>query len=346
MIKTLHSNTISEIIAKLEVIGCFTKKYQMGQFLDWIYNKKIVSYNSITNLAKQQIDKISTEFPLISTEVVKVVESGTSPTKKLLIKTHDEQFIECVLLPDKNDKYTLCLSTQVGCTYRCQFCATGTMGFTRNLEKAEILEQFLLASNFVNGNVRNLVFMGMGEPFANLQEFLLVIESLVDKNGFGISPSRISVSTCGVFSGIEELILRQSKINLLISLHSAVQSKRDELMPGVKKYPLNQLQMLLAKYSDHLKQPVVLEYILLSGINDNDSDILALIDFSKKINAKINLIAYNINTELNFKPTPSAKINKIKYFLEQKGIIVTQRLKLGNDVAAGCGQLVVKNQKI
>ena len=321
----------------------FQKSYTGRQLLDWLYQKKIVDLNQISNIQKRELEKFSKQFCLISLKLVNIHQSSKSPTKKFLLKTFDNAFIEAVLINNQDNTFTLCLSSQVGCSYDCSFCATGKMKYKRNLEVNEIVEQYLLLDNQCHGKIKNIVFMGMGEPLLNIKNVKKSINILTSKNSLNLSPKKISVSTVGLIAGIKQIMDYSKNINLLISLHSADQLKRDKIMPNLKKQPLTELKKTIEHYNREKKRKVVIEYIMLKNFNDSLEDAAKLKNFLKKLNAKVNLIAYNHIQGGHWDASPSPTIKLFKNYLMKKKIIVTQRFKKGDDIAAACGQLAVKS---
>ena len=321
----------------------FDKPYTSKQLLDWLYNKKIIDLKQITNIEKKELDKFSKQFSLVSLKLINSSKSSKSETQKFLLKTFDDSFIEAVLIANTDQSFTLCLSSQVGCSYDCSFCATGKMKYKRNLETNEIVEQYLLLDNKCQGKVKNIVFMGMGEPLVNIKNVKKSINILTSKNSLNLSPKRISVSTVGLIPGIKEITQYSKNINLLISLHSADQEKRDKIMPNMKKQPLTELKKTIQHYNNEKKRKVLIEYIMLKNFNDSLEDAAKLKNFVQKLNVKVNLIAYNRIKSSSWEPSTSKDIQIFKNYLIRRKIIVTQRFKKGDDIAAACGQLVVQS---
>ncbi len=315
--------------------------YRFKQVADWIFKKNVPLFSDMSNVPKYDLNLLEGLYDPSTIKVLKETHSERTPTKKYLLETYDHKKIEAVLIPDLNERFTLCLSSQVGCSFQCAFCATGTMRLERNLLANEIIEQFAHLNYLNQQKIKNIVFMGMGEPFANQNEVFKAIKNLIDPLSFGLSPSRISVSTSGVLAGIERFSNELPKCWLLISLHSAIQEKRDKLMPNVVGQKLTQLKETLKKYQYRTEKEVTLEYIMLQDINDQKEDVEALIAFTKGLEVKVNLIAYNVNPGLGFEPSSSETIEEFKMALEASGLTVVQRYKKGDDIAAACGQLVV-----
>ena len=319
----------------------FQKSFTAKQLANWLYKHQITSYEKISNIPKSELALIKKYFKLPVLKIADKKISAKSQTQKILFETPDHHKIESVLIDNHQEGYTLCLSSQVGCSFDCTFCATGKMKFGRNLTAGEMIEQFILLNTLSGKSIKNIVYMGMGEPFAAADEVFKSIDLFTDLDGLAISPKRISISTIGLLSGIKTLAEYSQKVNLLVSLHSAKQALRDKLMPNVAKQPLVNLKKALADYQSKKRQPITLEYIMLKGINDGDEDLEALVKFSRGLQCKINLIAYNTIPWAHYEAADSGRIHEFKRRLEKKGLTVVQRYKKGDDIAAACGQLAV-----
>ena len=324
----------------------FTKK----QFKKWIFAKRKLNIQEFTDISLKDRENFSKEFTLTTLSIVKKQSSQKSKTEKFLFKTYDNHFIEAVLIDNLEGKFTLCLSSQVGCGYNCRFCATAQMSFKRNLTVSEIIEQYLLLDDICDFKIATLVFMGMGEPFLNTKNLFTAIDILTNDKpfGFGLSPTRLSISTSGVVLGIEKLIAKKIKVNLCISLHSAIQYTRDQIMPDFQKIPLEKLRVSLEHYNQVYRSPILIEYIMIKNINDDHKHLKALLQFVKGLKIKINLIAYNKIDNCEYQPSEKKAILFFKNELITRGYNVFQRYKKGDDIAAACGQLKVnfKNQNL
>ena len=323
----------------------FSKDYTNRQIIDWVFKKGVISSKKMSNISKVDRAILETHFDCSHLQLIKIVQSGKSSTTKLLLKTADEYLVEAVAIGRKNRDYTLCISSQIGCSFACSFCATGTMKLSRNLKSHEIIQQFLIAKEKV-GLIKNIVFMGMGEPLINYREVIEAIEIISQNWGFNFSPSRISVSTSGVVPGIKSLIASGLKVHLQISLHSAIQKVRNEMMPDVAKWTLLELSQILQRFHSLSNRDLVFEYIMIDGVNDNKENLQALINyclqFKKKV--KVNLIAYNhVDNGKEYRPSDFQRIHFFTKRLNEAEINAVQRYKKGDDIAAACGQLVAKN---
>lgn len=338
-IKTLKKNIFSYYPDELLELLDFEKTYTSNQFLDWIYRKQIINLDQITNISKEDIQKIDKHFFLTSLKIIRVTEASKSETKKFLLQTADNYFIEAVLIANPDNSFTLCLSSQVGCSYDCSFCATGKMRYRRNLYVHEIVEQYLLLNHESKGRTKNLVFMGMGEPLINIKNVKKAINILTSKNALGLSPKRISLSTIGLIPGIREMADYRKNVNLLISIHSADQVKRDKIMPNMKNQPLSKLKKVIKEYNSKKKNKVFIEYIMLKDFNDSLEDADKLRYFLNGLKVKVNIIAYNSVPGIALEASNAETIQAFKIHLLKKKVIVTQRFKKGDDIQAACGQL-------
>ncbi|KKP96308.1 MAG: YloN [Candidatus Moranbacteria bacterium GW2011_GWE1_36_7] len=332
-------------------------KFRLGQIQKAIFMDGVSSFSEITTLSKNLREKIEKEMQLLSFEVEKVLVAEDGQSIKALLKLFDGNLIETVLISPKPGIWSACISCQVGCAMGCRFCATGKMGFKRDLTDEEITDQVLfwrqyLKKNsklfgncnlgFENCDVKNIVYMGMGEPFNNWKEVSESIKILTDEKLFGFGSRSISVSTSGIADGIERMANEFPQVNLAISLHFASDEKRDRFMPVNKKDNLEKLRNALKKYFQITKRKVFLEYIMLDGINDAALDAKLLADFIHSIGnthlLHINLIRYNMTSE-ELKPSSKTRTQLFKQELEKYNVNTTIRKSLGEEIKAACGQL-------
>ncbi len=279
------------------------------------------------------------------------VEGSADTTRKFLFKLHDGRFIETVLIPaspalygSRSDRRTLCVSSQVGCAYDCKFCASGLAGFTRNLSAGEIVEQIVQVEKLSGERVDNLVFMGMGEPLANLTHVQRAIEILNAEWGVGIGARHITVSTSGLAPQIRKLAELPLQIRLAISLHGASDEVRDQIMPVNKKYPLHELFDALEYWHSRKKQHLTFEFILIAGVNDSPEQARLLAARAKRIEAKVNLIPYNTVEGLPWERPSVERQEHFRDLVAATGVSVTLRREKGHDIAAACGQLRLKQE--
>ncbi|MFT5732159.1 MAG: 23S rRNA (adenine2503-C2)-methyltransferase [Paracoccaceae bacterium] len=279
-----------------------------------------------------------------SLELVQAVDSQIDGATKLLFRTTSGMLIESVLLRIATGRSTLCVSSQVGCAAACAFCATGKMGIAQSLRPEEILDQVLQAGQRLAAEGRrldNVVFMGMGEPFHNEATLHAVLEALTSPKMFDRSPKSLLVSTVGVPDAMERCAERFPQVSLALSLHSAVQAKREGLIPLAKKFSLDELHGTLRRINERQRQAVMIEYLMLRDVNDSHEDARALIDWVKGLTVHINLIPYNpIDDAPDLLATERQAIGSFADTLKAAGLKTTIRYSLGNDIAAACGQLV------
>ncbi len=268
-------------------------------------------------------------------------DSATDGASKLIFQTGDGNLIESVVLRPRTGRTSICISSQVGCACYCSFCATGKMGFTRNLTTAEILDQVTQANRMVKvegRSIRNVVFMGMGEPLLNLEHVFESVEFLKAAPFFNLSGSRITVSTVGIPDAMDHFTERFPDVQLALSLHSARQEVRQRLMPQARKYPLDEMRETLLNASRNGK--VMIEYLMLAGVNDSEEDLLALETYLSGIPVHINIIPFNEYAGSNLRGTPQSERVRFADHLKAAGFDTTLRYSLGSDIAAACGQLV------
>ena len=307
----------------------------------WLWKKSSFSFDEMTNISLELRDFLKNKFVINHIKIDKIQKSNDG-TIKNAVKLFDNLLVESVLIPTEK-RTTACISSQVGCSLDCEFCATSKLKRIRNLNPDEIFDQVstinLQSKLYFNRPISNIVFMGMGEPLLNYNNLILGIEKITSKEGLGISPKRITVST----SGISKLIVRMAdenvKFNLAISLHSAIEKTRNKIMPFSIKFPLNELKEAVKYWYNKTRKKVTYEYIVWNGINDNLKHIKALIEFCKASPSKVNLIQYNNTENPFFSSASEKKIQEYIFELEENKIPVTIRKSRGKDIDAACGQL-------
>ncbi len=318
-------------------------RYRADQWANWVYGQGVQDYAAMTNLPADLRERLAERWPLDMVECVEVRESSDG-TRKARLRTHDGHDVESVLIPEES-RLTLCISTQVGCPLACSFCATGAMGFTRNLRTAEIIDQVcrMQAVAGPEAPITNVVFMGMGEPLLNLPAVLAAIELLVDPKAFGLAPRRVTVSTAGVVPRIEEL-LASGPVNLAVSLHSARDEVRDVLVPLNRRFDLDTLLGALRKNERvNRRHPVFFEYTLIDGVNDSLEDAEELVRRVRGLDCKLNLIPMNAHADSAHGPPPEAVMERFMGVLSRAGLVVTLRRNRGADIDAACGQLAARD---
>ena len=344
----LTGMTRDDLVAKLEDWGEAT--YRADQILSWIFEKRVKSIDAMSNLSRPLREKLAAEFQVRSLEPVRDVDSSDT-TRKYLYRLHDGRFVESVLIPaspalygESSDRHTICVSSQVGCAFDCKFCASGLDGFARNLDAAEIAEQVIAVEELSGKKINNLVFMGMGEPLANLQNLLRSIEIINAEWGLGIGARRITVSTSGLAPQIEKLAQLPMQIRLAISLHGASDEVRSRIMPVNDRFPLDRLFEALHVWTSAKKQKITFEYILMDGVNDSLEQAGMLAKRARSIFAKVNLIPYNNVEGLKWSRPPRARQEAFLKRLQQDGVQATLRREKGHDINAACGQLRLKEE--
>ncbi len=304
-------------------------------------------WSQVSVLPIQTRENLSKTFPIIKSDRVIFSKSEDSQTDKILIKLDDGSLVESVLMKYGTQRNTVCVSTQVGCAMGCAFCATGKLGLSRNLTDYEIVQQVLIFSRHLkqlDQRVSNVVFMGMGEPFENYDNVISAVRILNDHDGLNIGARKISISTCGLVPEILKFTNEDLEVNLAISLHSADQQKREEFMPIAHKYSIEQLIDSIDTYIRSTNRKVMIEYILLKGVNDSKEDSIDLVKLLKGKLCMVNLIGYNETGE--YESPERSTIEDFKQVLLKGGLEVTQRYRFGSDIKAACGQLAASNKNI
>lgn len=345
--KNIFNYTLEDL--KTEFVSAGFKSFSAEQIYNWIYKKHIIDMALWTNISKSLKAFLSEHF---SFYLPKVVWHGLSKdgTRKFLVAMSDEHTVETVAIAAPN-RLTLCVSSQVGCAIGCTFCHTGTMGLTRHLETAEIVGQFVAVTHWLLKNVdhetrlTNIVYMGQGEPLHNYERVKKATEIFLEPKGLGLGQRRVTLSTSGLVPQIEKLV-DFPPVNIAISLHSANDQMRTELMPINKTYDLTRLFEAIKKIPLKAHRRITYEYLLIDGFNDTAQDIEDLYELLKIRESKINIIPFNEYPESKYK-RPSDK--KIKWFMDQllkKGFICTVRQTKGDDILAACGQLKSHEDKL
>jgi len=328
------------------------KPYAVNQIISWLYKKNVDSFDQMTNLSQLARSELKKIYKIRMTKIRTIIE-GKDKTKKIVIELEDKNKIESVLIYAK-DRTTLCVSTQVGCAMGCAFCRTGQMGFIRDLSQGEILGQIFEAqkilskyqqnNNFRSNNkdnrITNIVFMGMGEPLANLSSTMNAIEVILDERAFNLSKRRITVSTAGLVPQMEE-ITNKLDIKLAVSLNATDDKTRNMLMPINRKYSIVDVMNFCRIFSEKTKHRITFEYVMIKDVNDSVEDMKRLIKLLKGVRAKVNLIPFNPFEGSGFKSTSATEVEKWFKFLLEHGIQTNVRISKGQDIMAACGQLAV-----
>jgi 23S rRNA (adenine2503-C2)-methyltransferase len=343
----LLSLTRDQLAAELERLG--QARYRAAQLCAWIYEHRTRQFEEMRNLPaalRAQLGANHTLRPL-----TKIRETGsTDTTRKFLFELQDGQLIETVLIPaspalygEPSDRRTVCISSQVGCAYGCKFCASGLDGAKRNLTAGEIVAQFLAVEELSEEKINNIVFMGMGEPFANYKNLMQAITILNAPWGLAVGARNMTVSTSGLAPRIIEFADQPLQIRLAISLHAATDEVRSKIMPVNRKYPLGELMDACEYYRSRKSQPLTFEYILIRGVNDFEDQARRLVVYARRLRAKVNLIPYNQVRGLDWERPTLAVQESFLRILKDHGIAATLRREKGHDIAAACGQLRLQN---
>lgn len=327
------------------MVAAGEKAFRAKQVYEWLWKKSAHSFEQMTNLSKE-LRVWLTERYTINNVSIATQQKSSDGTIKNAFKLYDDNIIEGVLIPT-TERMTACVSSQVGCSLTCKFCATGYMDRKRNLNADEIYDQVVLIDRQARDNyeipLSNIVYMGMGEPLLNYANVMKSIERITSPDGLGMSPQRITVSTAGVAKMIKKMADDGARFNLALSLHAANDEKRNQIMPINESNSLEVLGEALAYWYEKTGSRVTFEYIVFNHFNDEIEDARELWQFSKKLPCKINLIEYNPISNADFLNADGDKIEKFKTFLENKGLIVNIRRSRGKDIDAACGQLANKH---
>lgn len=323
--------------------------YRLAQAKRSLYIEFLGGWEEVTPFSKNLRETLRERVPWSSIEPVKVLESKSGDTIKTLFAARDDKRIEAVLMRHAGGRNTVCVSSQAGCAMKCAFCATGTLGFTRNLSAEEIVDQVLHFARYLKpreAHITNVVFMGMGEPLHNYEEMMVAIRILNDQGGFMLGARHITVSTCGIVPGIRKLAKEALQVNLAVSLHSAVDKTRDRLMPVNKAYPLAKLMGAVEEYAERTNRKVFFEYLLIKGVNDTPREAEALVELMSRDRRlyHVNLIKYHATGAFEATPTVGRQVFMDR--LQRAGISATFRISFGEDIAAACGQLAGKVEPV
>ena len=318
------------------------KKYRASQVFYWLYEKRVTSFEEMTNLSKETIQKLKKDFSIERPIIVK--EEHDKDVSKFLFKLSDNEHIESVLMYHDYG-LSLCISSQVGCNMACAFCESGRRRKVRNLKPSEMLLQIIEIEKIINKRISHVVIMGIGEPFDNYENLVTFLDNVNNHKGLCIGSRHITVSTCGIVPKIYEFSNLPYQVNLAISLHAANDELRSKLMPVNKVYPLKELMMAIKDYLKKTGRRVTFEYILLKDINDTKEDAKSLAKLVKGMNAYINLIPFNENSNSKFKRPKNDEIMKFYDIIKKEGINVTVRKEFGSKISAACGQLRSKKEE-
>lgn len=340
--KDIRKFSEEELIKNLEALG--EKAFRAKQVHEWLWQKGVHQFDEMTNLSKDLREKLKENF-VINAVTIAHSQISKDNTIKLAFRLYDGKLVEGVLIPTST-RATACVSSQVGCSLDCKFCATGFMKRERNLEPAEIFDQVVLIDRLSKEKydipLSNIVFMGMGEPLLNYKNVMEGIDRITSPTGLGMSPQRITVSTAGIVKMIRKMADEEVRFNLALSLHAANNEKRSAIMPINETNPLEELAESLAYFVEKTGTRPTLEYCVINDINDNPNEAEELVTFARKFPCKINLIEYNPIDMADFRGSSADKVQDFADYLEKKKLIVNIRRSRGKDIDAACGQLANK----
>lgn len=312
------------------------KAYKANQLYDWIYKKRINSFDEITNMKKDIIEKLKKDFSFNSISIIKK-EVGKDVAKYLFLLSDGEKIESVLMYHDYG--ISICISTQVGCNMSCSFCESGRLKKRRNLEIYEMVLQILAIEKDIDKRISHVVLMGIGEPFDNYDNVIKFIRVINEPIGIAIGARHITISTCGIIPKIDELSKENIQVNLAISLHAPNDELRDKLMPINKVYSLNPLMKSIKNYINVTNRRVTFEYIMLDNVNDSEKEALELSKLLKDVLCYVNLIPYNETENIELKRSENYKILKFYDILKKNNISVTIRKEFGGVLSAACGQL-------
>lgn len=315
-------------------------KFRQKQLRQAVFKDLIADPEELSTFPKEERAKMTESLNLNPLRVEKFYKLVNS--KKWLLKTSDDKYLETVLLEFKDGRYTVCVSSQVGCPMACLFCATGKLGFVRNLSAFEIISQVLIAARELkkqDKKITNIVFMGMGEPLMNLENVEKAILELTSEDGFGLGARHVTVSTCGLVKKLKSFIDSETRTRLAVSLHAPNQILREKIMPIAKTNTLLRLFEVLDYYVEKTNKRVTYEYVLIDGLNDSDSCAEELASLLKDRLAHVNIIIFNKIENSELRPSSKEKVERFRSILERSGVATTVRVSLGGEIEAACGQL-------
>ena len=326
-----------------ELINMGEKKFRAEQIFKWIYKEKVKSFDEMTNLSIELMEKLKENYTMCNYNILKKQESKDG-TKKYLFDVLDGNAIETVLMQYHHGK-TVCVSSQIGCKMGCKFCASTGIQFVRNLTAGEIVEQILAVEQDINDKISNIVFMGIGEPLDNYNNVIKAIKIMNNPKGLEIGTRHISISTSGLVPRIYDLANEKIQCTLSISLHATTDEKRSSMMPVNNRYNIEELMKACKDYIKITNKRISFEYALAKDNNDNLEDAQRLVDLLKGMLCHVNLIPINKIENGKFSKSTNENILKFRDFLNEHGIVATVRRELGSDIDAACGQLRRKNLK-
>ena len=322
--------------------------FRAKQVYDWLWSKGVIDFNQMSNLSKKIREYLETNF-VINAVQIHELQISSDKTIKCAMRLHDNYVVESVLIPHRL-RMTACISSQVGCSLSCTFCATGKLKRMRNLNADEIFDQVVLIKNTAaekyKAPLTNIVYMGMGEPLLNYKEVLSSVDKITSPTGLGMAAKRITVSTAGVAKMISKLGDDEVRFNLALSLHAANDEKRNHIMPINETNSLDNLAQALQHFTEKTGSRPTFEYIAFKDFNDSIKDAQELVNYCKKVKSKVNIIEYNSIDGSDFIQTSKERLLAFTQHLEKNGVICNVRHSRGKDIDAACGQLANKNKLI
>ena len=342
--KNIYDFTFQNLVLELEKYQ--EKKFRAKQIYSWLYQKRVSTFDEMTDLKKSFIDTLQANYYIDNLEIVEQ-QVAQDQTVKFLFKLQDGSFIESVLMRFDYGN-SLCVTSQVGCNMGCKFCASGLLKKKRNLTSGEIVAQVMAAVKYLDleqQRLSNIVIMGTGEPFDNYDNIMDFCNTINDANGLAIGARHITISTCGLADKIRDFANEKTQYNLAISLHAANNQLRNEIMPINKAFALEDLMDSLKYYSSLSNRKITFEYILLEDVNDSEKDAKELAKLCKGLNAYINLIPYNAVDEHGYQGSSPKTVLKFYDTLMKNGVKATVRNRVGDDIDAACGQLRAKYER-
>ncbi len=332
----IKSLSLDELKLEMEKIG--EKSFKAKQIYSWLHKRYAQSFDEMTDISKNLREKLKNSYDIYNCSIEKKLVSMYDSTVKYLFKLHDGELIESVVMKYKYG-YTICVSSQVGCKMGCRFCASGIAGFVRNLSASEILSQVYQAQHDLDIRISHIVMMGVGEPLDNFENVMKFLSMISDENGLNIGMRNISLSTCGVVSGIYKLLEKKLQLTLSVSLHAPNDELRSKTMPVNDRWGIDELMKACRDYTKQTSRRISFEYAMISGVNDSDECAAQLAARLRGMLCHVNLIPVNSVKERDYVKSNDGRINRFKQLLESKGINVTVRRTLGSDINASCGQL-------
>jgi 23S rRNA (adenine2503-C2)-methyltransferase len=337
-LKGLELYELEEFMQKWE-----QKKFRARQLMLWLYQKRATNFDQMTDISKAFRAELLQKAYISQLKLVTRTKSSIDDTVKYLFELEDGNRVESVLMYDRN-RVTVCVSTQVGCAQRCAFCATGMMGFVRNLTAAEIIDQLMAIESDLSGGKQttNVVFMGMGEPLANYSQTMKALRLMTVPEGLMVAARKITISTLGLVPRIRTFTNEGLKVGLAVSLNATTNEARNRLMPINQKYPIEEILNAVKEWSIKIGRKVTIEYILIRGVNDSIDDAHRLCQILRGVPSKLNLIPFNEIEGLAFQRPEPEKVEQFRQIVASKYYVAPVRLSRGRDISAACGQLRAK----